>query len=329
VTATKKLFLAAILLAVGFGVARLMGVPDAPWHVSLGGGSLTRAPSDDKLPVPNATTVRANTPANDARLVPDYSSDNPYRVRADVSAPPQVQSSLSEMTVSNGTTTQPSIAFSGDHQPSLQNFEPRIKLRDEAPRPLDFESRAAATVYSSPAIPLPSGDNPPVAAARTAAADWRASGLSPAEFVSNSVGAATINASYSHPAETPTNTPTVAPPPWFEPAEASGPRTHVVVDGDSLERLAGRYLDDSSRGREIYEANRELLASPDLLPIGAELVIPEQKNRAAFEATSPQSSLASDPPLRAATNGIDRFRPIPPAPHVLPRAQLLQPVRVD
>jgi nucleoid-associated protein YgaU len=234
------------------------------------------------------------------------------------------------MTVNNGVAAQSPVATGGEVQPYRQNFEPRVKLRDEAPRPLDLESRAAATVYTSPAIPVSTGDNTPVAASRSAAADWRASGLSPAEFVSNSAGAATINASYSQPAEMATNTQTVGPPPWFEPAEESGPRTHLVVDGDSLERLAGRYLDDSSRGHEIYEANRELLASPDLLPIGAELVIPERRNRAAFEATSPQSSVAGDPGLRAATHGdLDRRRPIPAAASVLPRAQLMQPVRVD
>jgi hypothetical protein len=104
----------------------------------------------------------------------------------------------------------------------------------------------------------------------------------------------------------------------------------VVVDGDSLERLAGRYLDDSSRANEIYEANRELLANPDLLPIGAELVIPTSKNRAAFDDSRPQSSLAKDSPLRAATNeGMVRVRPVPSAVNVLPRAQLMPPVRAE
>lgn len=50
--------------------------------------------------------------------------------------------------------------------------------------------------------------------------------------------------------------------------------THVIVDGDTLDVLAGRYLDDSSRSGEIFEANRHLLTDPNALPIGAELTIP-------------------------------------------------------
>ncbi|MGE0610185.1 MAG: LysM peptidoglycan-binding domain-containing protein [Pirellulales bacterium] len=61
-------------------------------------------------------------------------------------------------------------------------------------------------------------------------------------------------------------------------AEPSEPklRTHRVHDGDTLEKLARRYLGDSSRAAEIMEANRDLLCSPDLLPIGLELRIPAQ-----------------------------------------------------
>ena len=51
--------------------------------------------------------------------------------------------------------------------------------------------------------------------------------------------------------------------------------THKIVDGDTLDELARRYLGDSSRGIEIYEANRNLLLSPIALPIGTMLVIPQ------------------------------------------------------
>ena len=104
----------------------------------------------------------------------------------------------------------------------------------------------------------------------------------------------------------------------------------MIVDGDSLERLAGRYLDDSRRAHEIYEANRELLASPDLLPIGVEIVIPMPKRQSAMNESWPQSSLTSNSSLREAANdGSVRVRPATSAVHVLPRAQLLPPVQVD
>lgn len=48
---------------------------------------------------------------------------------------------------------------------------------------------------------------------------------------------------------------------------------HRIVDGDTLSRLAQRYLGSSKRFLEIYEANRDRLQSPDLLPIGLELRI--------------------------------------------------------
>jgi LysM domain len=57
-------------------------------------------------------------------------------------------------------------------------------------------------------------------------------------------------------------------------------RTHLVVDGDTLARLAARYLGSSDRYGEIFAANRGVLTKPDLLPIGAELVIPPRQRPA-------------------------------------------------
>jgi len=51
-------------------------------------------------------------------------------------------------------------------------------------------------------------------------------------------------------------------------------RKHKIVDGDTLRALAERYLGSPDRWLEIYEVNRELLPSPELLPIGVELKIP-------------------------------------------------------
>jgi nucleoid-associated protein YgaU len=51
-------------------------------------------------------------------------------------------------------------------------------------------------------------------------------------------------------------------------------RIHVVHRGDSLDRLAKRYLGDEARALEIFDLNRDVLENPHLLPIGAELRIP-------------------------------------------------------
>jgi nucleoid-associated protein YgaU len=52
------------------------------------------------------------------------------------------------------------------------------------------------------------------------------------------------------------------------------PQNHRIVDGDTLAALAERYLGSAARAKEIFEANREVLSDPALLPIGAELKIP-------------------------------------------------------
>ncbi len=54
----------------------------------------------------------------------------------------------------------------------------------------------------------------------------------------------------------------------------SRPVTHFIVDGDTLDALADRYLGDSLRAVEIFEVNRHLLTDPNALPIGVELTIP-------------------------------------------------------
>jgi len=74
------------------------------------------------------------------------------------------------------------------------------------------------------------------------------------------------------------------------------PRTHKIVDGDTLEALAERYLGSAGRSAEIYEANRDVLPSPQLLPIATELKIPPRRS----QSTSPFCS------------GTTRKRPVVP-----------------
>jgi len=52
------------------------------------------------------------------------------------------------------------------------------------------------------------------------------------------------------------------------------PRIHRIVDGDTLAALAERYLGSADRAKEIFEANRDVLAKPELLPIVADIRIP-------------------------------------------------------
>ena len=64
----------------------------------------------------------------------------------------------------------------------------------------------------------------------------------------------------------------------------AGLRTHTVIDGDTLSDLARRYLGSADRHLEIYQWNSDVLAHPDMLPIGQLLRIPPR--------TSPPSKAA-------------------------------------
>ncbi|MCC9604804.1 hypothetical protein LOC68_26175 [Blastopirellula sp. JC732] len=51
-------------------------------------------------------------------------------------------------------------------------------------------------------------------------------------------------------------------------------RRHRLVDGDTLPKLAERYLGRADLSWAIYEANRGVLSDPDLLPLKVEITIP-------------------------------------------------------
>lgn len=80
-------------------------------------------------------------------------------------------------------------------------------------------------------------------------------------------------------------------------AASDGYVTHTIADGDTLTRLAAQYLGSSDRYLEIYEANRDLLASPDLLPIGKALKIPLGQ-RGAVAPSRQEPTADDDPSLR-------------------------------
>jgi nucleoid-associated protein YgaU len=52
-------------------------------------------------------------------------------------------------------------------------------------------------------------------------------------------------------------------------------RRHVISKGDTLYSLAQRYYGNRSRWRDIYNANRDVMRSPDDYKIGMELKIPQ------------------------------------------------------
>lgn len=59
-----------------------------------------------------------------------------------------------------------------------------------------------------------------------------------------------------------------------EPPVAAAPRTHVIVPGDSLAKIARRYYGNANRWDEILRANRDVIKNENVLPVGATLQIP-------------------------------------------------------
>lgn len=72
-------------------------------------------------------------------------------------------------------------------------------------------------------------------------------------------------------------------------------RRHRVVDGDTLQELARKHLGDGQRALEIFEANRDRIHDPDVLPIGVELVIPSDEARGPRHGQAPRGVEGSTP----------------------------------
>jgi nucleoid-associated protein YgaU len=96
------------------------------------------------------------------------------------------------------------------------------------------------------------------------------------------------------PAPAPQATPPPPAPGPQRPAPArptarsgDGARRHTVEAGDTLAGLARRYYGDEGQAAALFEANRDVLTSPDELPAGAVLAIPELPRPAGDPAPAP------------------------------------------
>lgn len=58
------------------------------------------------------------------------------------------------------------------------------------------------------------------------------------------------------------------------------PRSYRLRDGDTLEWIAERFLGSRERAGELFTANQDVLARPDLLPVGTTIKIPPRMENA-------------------------------------------------
>lgn len=325
-TPSKKLFIASTLLAVGYGLATLFGAPP-PRQMFEAALPVAQPASSTVAAAPGANSPSAGpNRVGSVRLLPDAVAATPVRPGvADSSMPPALES---RPLASAPTDTSVPAKFAAE--PSMPLLESRLELRaalkDETPRAL-------------PEMARPSPQNPPGEVEAIASASPPAA---PDESAANHVWPAgyttagpvpSSSPTMPAPAEPPLAAPRAAtqfgPPPW-PTGDVRPPRTHVVIDGDSLAKLAGRYLDDPRRSDELFALNRAVLSDPELLPIGVELKIPNAGQPRADYGDLLTSTASGELSVHAATNrGLVPVRPIPAAPTGSPRAELLRPLPAE
>lgn len=320
-SSSKKLFVAAILLAAGYGAAALWGAPDPrKWSEScFSSRPISTTPAADAPRVAEMPTGLGAV--GSVRLLPepqpDLGNSVPTSGQNGAATPvPQTRPLAAGPALVAEAPPAPNSA-PAEFSARSTRLAPRATLRNEAPRPLLIEPRPPAVGPVETESGLPQVAPPPESFYDNAR-------VSPAAYASEIVAA-------NPPAETslqPIWPPVVVSAPVWPAEEAAPLRTHLIVDGDSLAKLAGRYLGDPRRSDEILVLNRGVLSDPDLLPIGAELKIPPRTPTA--DSSQPSQARRRSSLHAAEHTGLVPVNYLPSAsPQVMPRAQLLPPRPVN
>jgi nucleoid-associated protein YgaU len=325
----QKIFLASSLVAAGFGVAKFLGQPVLPTQMFCAHGASPGAPS-----FVQAAPVYSGAPqaGGGVRLVPDSTMSHAgapgAKIDAAVPQPPRLGTTLAPVSAMNDKLDATTLPRAFDFAPI--SSAPVARLRNEAPRSVGIDPQSPAAIRRVPSDSLEVADPYKVSGTKAAPPIWSAPQLLNGGYNDSAVSPHTaVTASYAAPAATVSEN-QVAPPPWPVAEEANDSRTHVVVDGDSLERIASRYLSDPRRSREIFELNRAVLSAPDLLPIGAELKIPERVVSTNWDRHGFQPNSANATPNRdVARESVTSARPGSSPEGIIPRAQLAPPVMVQ
>lgn len=333
---SRKLIVAAVLLAGGYGLALVAsGLSDLLWARRLIGGGATSHSGGASL---ESNSISGPTAVGTARLVPDSASrpveaksalqgTAPTTSTAAHSTPPPTwlvpaqQAGWTEASndkQGDGTAAANHLAGSSvaadvraeDGDATTLERQPRARLTDVARSSVTAAGQRSASqgLSASPWDRWPRWD-PPAASVARATIDDR----EPAATASIGPPSAphAHHASFDGSADA-------------DADDLAELRTHFVVDGDSLSKLAERYLDDPQLGDAIYQLNRDSLSDPELLPIGTELRIPARRM-----ARSSRVGLPGRDPARPAVIRLPDLIPVDddawqPASGP-PRAQLLRP----
>jgi nucleoid-associated protein YgaU len=330
VSAFQKLFLATAILAAGLAVAILLGQPVIPKATPIATAAVTAA-QPVALSPPPATATAPGAPPN-VRLIPD--ADAPSKTSL-LDAPallsplePASNTPSAALDASAAQWTSPSTA---SPPRSFVASGPAVHLRNEAPRAIGNEPRTPFTVHRLPPVeaqatlPATSSNAPQIASV------WNAPPTNFSDSANRAPNTPATPASFTNSASEENEF--APPPPQPVAGDSDDSQTHIVTDGDSLEKLAALYLNDPHRGNEIFELNRGILSDPNLLPIGAELKIPDRVASTMPIRQSQRPGYQGDSGVREAAMGdLIPVRSVPAANAAAsapPQAQLARPIAAD
>ncbi|MFP4394495.1 MAG: LysM peptidoglycan-binding domain-containing protein [Anaerolineales bacterium] len=68
-------------------------------------------------------------------------------------------------------------------------------------------------------------------------------------------------------------------------------KTYTVKAGDNLRKIAKAQLGDADKWEEIYEANQDVIKDPNIIQVGMELEIPEDKPKSSVMGKAKKDKL--------------------------------------
>lgn len=110
--------------------------------------------------------------------------------------------------------------------------------------------------------------------------------------------------------------PPVQPQPVRSFAPAQPRQRHRLVDGDTLPKLAERYLGRADLDWAIYEANRGVLSDPQLLPLRVEITIPSTAELDSLRQGGGVAPSAVNSSSATTMQSLQPLRPLGGQPHL-------------